>query len=83
MKETVKAAERIIHEIVPGLAQILDRPVTQNQELNEYYFARHVLEQIDIEHRTLKKSHSILQERNNELTMQLEAIKNNPVIVTD
>ena len=27
MKETVKAAERIMHEIVPGLSQILDRPI--------------------------------------------------------
>ena len=60
MKETVKAAERIIHEIVPGLAQILDRPIQQTPELNDYYYARHVLEKIDIEHRNLKKSHAIL-----------------------
>jgi len=32
----------------------------QNHELNEYYYARHVLEQLEMEYRTLKKSHSIL-----------------------
>ena len=77
MKENTKVSERIIHEIVPGLSRLLERPVVQNQELSEYYFARHVLEQIEIELRTLKKSHGILQERNNELTMQLESIKSN------
>ena len=41
----------------------------QSHELSEYYYARQVLEQVEIEYRTLKKSHSILQERNNELTM--------------
>ena len=77
MKENTKVSERIIHEIVPGLSRLLERPVMQNQELSEYYYARHVLEQIEIELRTLKKSHGILQERNNELNMQLESLKNN------
>ena len=47
----------------------------QSHELSEYYYARQVLEQVEIEYRTLKKSHSILQERNNELTMQQDAFK--------
>ena len=44
MKENTKVSERIIHEIVPGLSRLLERPVMQNQELSEYYYARHVLE---------------------------------------
>ena len=75
MKETQRAAERIMHEIVPNLSNLLDRPLIHSQELSEYYFARQVLEQIEIEHRTLKKAHSILQERNNELGMQIDAFK--------
>lgn len=75
MKETNRAAERIIHELVPNLNQLLDRPVHQNHELSEYYFARQVLEQAEIEYRTLKKAHTILQERNNELNLQLDAYK--------
>ena len=77
MKENTKVSERIVHEIIPGLSKLLERPVMQNHELSEYYYARHVLEQIEIELRTLKKSHGILQERNNELSMQLESLKNN------
>jgi len=69
MKETNRAAERIIHEFVPNLAQLLDHPMIQGQELSEYYYARTVLEQIEIEYRSLKKAHLILQERNNELMM--------------
>ena len=60
MKETTRAAERIIHEIVPNLSNLLDRPVMQSHELSEYYYARQVLEQIEIEYRTIKKAHSIL-----------------------
>ena len=44
MKENVKIAERIIHEIIPSLSQLLERPLMQNQELSDYYFAKHVLE---------------------------------------
>lgn len=77
MKENVKTAEKIIHEQVPSLSQLLERPILQNHELSEYYYARHVLEQIEVEHRALKKAHSILQERNNELGMQIEAFKAN------
>ena len=43
MKETNRAAERIIHEMVPNLAQLLDQPINV-QELSEYYYARTVLE---------------------------------------
>lgn len=75
MKETNRAAERIIHELVPNLSQLLDRPIHHSNELSEYYSARQVLEQIEIEYRTLKKAHAILQERNNELSLQLEAYK--------
>mmetsp|Transcript_3877 Transcript_3877/g.5169 ORF Transcript_3877/g.5169 Transcript_3877/m.5169 type:complete len:183 (-) Transcript_3877:704-1252(-) len=67
MKETNRAAERIIHEFVPNLAHLLERPLTQSNELSEYYYARTVLEQIEIEYRSMKKAHMILQERNNEL----------------
>ena len=35
-----------------------------------------MLEQAEIEYRTLKKAHTILQERNNELNLQLDAYKN-------
>lgn len=73
MKETNRAAERIIHEMLPNLAQLLDRPMIQNRELSEYYFGRQVLEQLEIEFRTLKKSHNILQERNDELRAQMDA----------
>lgn len=75
MKETQRAAERIIHEIVPNLSQLLERPVLTNHELSEYYYARQVLEQVEIEFRTLKKSHQILQERNNEISMQMDVMK--------
>ena len=75
MKETNRAAERIIHELVPNLATLLDRKQIQSNELSEYYYARSVLEQVEIEYRTLKKAHLIMQERNNELTMQLDAYK--------
>lgn len=44
MKETNRAAERIIHEIVPNLGQLLERPMIQSRELSEYYYARQVLE---------------------------------------
>ena len=67
MKETNRAAERIIHELIPNLAQLLDRPLLQSNELSEYYYARTVLEQIEIEYRNNKKAHLIMQERNNEL----------------
>jgi len=76
MKETNRAAERIIHELVPGLAQLLERPLLPNHELSEYYYARQVLEQLEIEHRSLKKANQILQERNNELMLSLDAHKN-------
>ena len=69
MKETNRSAERIVHELVPSLAQHLDRPIIQSQELNEYYYARQVLEQVSIEFGTLKKAHSLLIERNNEANM--------------
>ena len=75
MKETNRAAERMIHELVPNISQLLDRPVMLNQELSEYYYARQVLEQVEIEYRTLKKAHAILTERNNELSLQLDAYK--------
>jgi len=75
MKETNRAAERIIHELLPNLSQLLDRPVVAGNELSEYYYARSVLEQLEIQFRTLKKAHSILQERNNELSMQIDAIR--------
>lgn len=75
MKETNRAAERIIHELLPSLSNLLDRPVIQSNELSEYYYARSVLEQLEIEYRTLKKSHNILQERNNELGLQLDALR--------
>ena len=75
MKETNRAAERIIHELVPNLSTLLDRQQIQSGELSEYYYARSVLEQVEIEYRTLKKAHLILQERNNELTMQLDTYK--------
>lgn len=44
MKETNRAAERIIHEIVPNMAKLLERPMSQTRELSEYYYARQVLE---------------------------------------
>lgn len=75
MKETNRAAERIIHELLPNMSQLLERPVPQSHELSEYYYARQVLEQLEIEFRTLKKAQNILKERNNELGMQLDAIK--------
>ena len=40
MKETNRAAERIIHELVPNLSQLLDRPIHNSNELSEYYHAR-------------------------------------------
>lgn len=73
MKETNRAAERIIHELVPSMAQLLERPMLQNRELSEYYYARQVLEQLEIEFRTLKKSHQILQDRNDELNVQIDS----------
>ena len=48
MKETNRAAERIIQEIVPNLSQLLERKQIQSGELSEYYYARSVLEQIEI-----------------------------------
>ena len=57
MKETNRAAERIIHEIIPNLVNLLDRPMSHNKELSEYYYARMILEQFEIEYRTLKKAH--------------------------
>ena len=44
MKETNRAAERIIHEIIPNLVNLLDRPMSHNKELSEYYYARMILE---------------------------------------
>ena len=44
MKETNRAAERIIHELIPNMAQLLERPMIMNRELSEYYYARQVLE---------------------------------------
>lgn len=76
MKETNRAAERIIHELVPNLAQLLERPLLPNHELSEYYYARQVLEQLEIEFRSMKKAHLILQERNSELTLSMEALTN-------
>jgi len=75
MKETNRAAERIIHEILPNLSQLLERPMMQSHELSEYYYARQVLEQVEIEYRTLKKAYSIMEERNSELCMQLDSFK--------
>lgn len=48
MKETNRAAERIIHELLPNLSQLLERPVIASNELSEYYYARSVLEQVEI-----------------------------------
>ena len=75
MKETNRAAERIIHEIIPQLGQLLERPMAQNRELSEYFHARQVLEQVEIEWRTLKKSQITLQDRNTELQKQLDAAR--------
>ena len=44
MKETTRTAERIIHELVPNMAQLLERPMIMNRELSDYYYARQVLE---------------------------------------
>ena len=44
MKETQRSAERIIHELIPNISDMLDRPIIQSHELSEYYFARQVLE---------------------------------------
>ena len=74
MKEMTRCAERINHELIPNLVQLLERPIV-NQQLNEFLYARQVLEQLALEYRTLKKSQVILQERNNELQMQLDAYK--------
>ena len=73
MKETNRAAERIIHEMVPNLAQLLDQPINV-QELSEYYYARTVLEQIEVGYRSLKSSNMILQEHNKELKQQLSGL---------
>ena len=54
----------------------MDRPLIQSNELSEYYYARTVLEQIEIEYRNVKKAHMIMQERNNELQLQINALKN-------
>lgn len=51
----------------------------QSRELSEYYYARQVLEQLEIEYRTLKKSHTILQECNDELRAQIDNVKIDPV----
>ena len=51
MKETQRAAERIIQEQVPALGAMLDRPILQSHELSEYYYARQVLEQVEVEFR--------------------------------
>ena len=51
MKETQRAAERIIQELVPNMSDMLDRPIIQSHELSEYYFARQVLEQVEVEFR--------------------------------
>ena len=75
MKETNRAAERIIHEIIPQLGQLLERPMPQNRELSEYFHARQVLEQVEIEWRTLKKQQITLQDRNTELTKELGAVR--------
>ena len=44
MKETQRAAERVIQELIPSLSDLLDRPILQSHELSEYYYARQVLE---------------------------------------
>ena len=40
MKETQRAAERIIQELIPNLSDSLDRPIIQSHELSEHYYAR-------------------------------------------
>ena len=40
MKETSRAAERILHELIPNIAQLLERPIRKDNELSEYYYGR-------------------------------------------
>ena len=56
MKELQKQAERVIRELVPALSALLHHPIQQNHELSEYYYARQVLEQVEVEFRNLKKA---------------------------
>lgn len=63
MKETSRAAERIIHEIIPNLSAILDRPVQKDNELSDYYYGRQVLELVEVELKTSKKTAQMLQDR--------------------
>lgn len=67
MKETSRAAERILHEIIPNLASLLDRPVRRDNELSDYYYARQVLEMVEVELKTAKKTSQVLQERLSEI----------------
>ena len=67
MKETSRAAERIVHEIIPNLATLLERPVKRDNELNDYYYGRQVLELVEVELKSAKKSTQMLQERINEM----------------
>ena len=75
MKETQRSAERIIHELIPNISDMLDRPIIQSHELSEYYFARQVLEQVEKEFRQLKRNQGVSQERTGELQRQNEALK--------
>ena len=67
MKDVTRQAERIFHECIPRISELLDRQIIQEEELSDYIYARQVLEMIEIEHRALKKAHSVLLERNCEL----------------
>jgi hypothetical protein len=40
MKEISRAAERIMHELLPNLANMLERPIRRDNELSEYYYGR-------------------------------------------
>ena len=55
MKESSRAAERIMHELIPNLADLLDRPIRRDTELSEYYYGRQVLEQLEVEFKAARK----------------------------
>ena len=67
MKEISRAAERIMHELLPNLANMLERPIRRDNELSEYYYGRQVLEQVEVEFRAAKRNQTVLKDRVQEL----------------
>lgn len=76
MKEATRQADRLFHENVPRMADLLDRGLAQDENVSDYIYARQVLEMVEIEYRGLKKAHAVLMDRNAELQRILEVYQN-------